>query len=49
MEPTAKDVEKKFFLWNNPAVAEFGLDKEAILTRTLALLRRPEDTIEWCL
>ena len=49
MAPTSDKVERTFFLWNNTAVSDLGLDKNAILEATMPLFDRPEDQVQWSL
>ncbi len=49
MRPTSAEILPNFFAWNNPTVLEQGIDKPAILARAMALLERPEDTVQWSL
>ena len=49
MAPTGPNVEKTFFLWNNPAVIEAEINKAAVLAEAISLLERPEDNISWSL
>ena len=48
MEPTSAEVAKEFFLWNPEAIDKLVLDKEELLDKTMLLLGRPEERIEWC-
>jgi hypothetical protein len=47
MEPKAETVKRADFEWNYEAVTRLALDKEAILDKTLELLARPADSIQW--
>jgi len=49
VEPTSGDVERKFFLWNYPGLAELEINKDALLDKTMRYLLRPEENIHWCL
>ena len=48
MQPTGPNPSRDSFLWNLKGVEELGLERGAILTKTLSYLASPEDQIHWC-
>jgi sugar-specific transcriptional regulator TrmB len=49
MEPEGPIPGRNHMLWNHPGLAELELDKATLLDRTVQLLERPEDNIQWSL
>ena len=49
MLPTSSEILPTFFGWNNLVVQEREIDKAAVLARTMELLERPEDSVQWSL
>ena len=47
--PDSNTAKAEHFLWNPEAVASLELDKAALVAKALELIKRPEDSINWCL
>ena len=47
--PESVDVQAKYYLWNPEALTSLELDKAALVAKAMELIKRPEDSVQWCL
>jgi hypothetical protein len=49
MAPNSSEITREAFRWDLDTVDKLEIDRQDLITKTMPMFERPEDSIQWCL